>query len=124
MCAGGEVSHAAVVAPELFRFNYIAAETRRAFGAFPPGWPLMLGLAIAAGVPARLMNPALGVLTLALVGALGARLDTPRVGGRAAALVGVSPLFIFNAASYFSHTLWRVGVPVRRAARDGADCRR
>ncbi len=74
------------------------------FGTFPAGWPLALGLAIAAGVPAGLVNPVLGVVTLALVWALGARLYTPRVGVLAAALVGVSPFFVFNAASFFSHT--------------------
>jgi len=104
MFAGGEVWHAAAGAPELFRFNYIVQEAGRVFGTFPLGWPLALGRALAAGVPPGLVNPALGVLTLALVWALGARLYTPRAGVLAAALVGVSPFFVFNAASFFSHT--------------------
>jgi len=46
----------------------------------------------------------LGALTLALVWQLGTRLYGPRVGVSAAALVAVSSFFLFNGASYFSHT--------------------
>lgn len=104
MFAGGEVSHAAAGDAALFHVNYVAREAGRVFGTFPPGWPLALALALTAGIPAGLVNPALGVLTLALVWALGARLYTPRIGVIAAAIVGVSPFFVFTAASYFSHT--------------------
>lgn len=104
MLAHGELSHAAAGAPELFAFNYVVHEAGRTFGTFPFGWPLALGLAIAAGVPPGLLNPALGALTLGLVWRLGARLYSPRIGVLAAALVAVSPFFAFNAASYFSHT--------------------
>jgi hypothetical protein len=51
-----------------------------------------------------MVNPILGALTLGLVWQLGARLYTPRIGASAAALVAVSPFFLFNGASYFSHT--------------------
>lgn len=90
------------MATELCAFNYVVQEPTRTFGTFPLGWPLALALALR--VPAWLVNPALGAVTLGLVWALGARLYTPRVGVLAAALVAASPFFTFNAASYFSHT--------------------
>ena len=104
MLAAGHLSTATVASPELFAFNYIVQEPTRTFGTFPLGWPLALALALALRVPAWLVNPALGAVTLGLVWALGARLYTPRVGVLAAALVAASPFFAFNAASYFSHT--------------------
>ena len=104
MLATGHLSTATVASPELFAFNYIVQEPARTFGSFPLGWPLALAGALALHVPAWLVNPALGAVTLGLVWRLGARLYTPRVGVLAAALVAVSPFFAFTAASYFSHT--------------------
>jgi hypothetical protein len=91
-------------APDLFAMNYVAAEGGRTFGTFPPGWPLALAIAMSAGIPAWLVNPVLGAVSLALVWTLGARLYGARAGAAAAALMAVSPFFAFNAASYFSHT--------------------
>lgn len=91
-------------APDLLAFNYIVHEPSRSFGSFPVGWPLLLALALVAGVPAWLVNPTLGLLTLVLLYAVGARLYDRRTGLAAAVLVGASPFFLFNAASYFSHT--------------------
>jgi Dolichyl-phosphate-mannose-protein mannosyltransferase len=104
MLAAGHLSTATVASPELFAFNYIVQEPARTFGSFPLGWPLALALALALRVPAWLVNPALGALTLGLVWTLGARLYSPRIGVLAAALVAASPFFAFTAASYFSHT--------------------
>lgn len=102
--AAGRLWTATVAAPELFAFNYVVQEPTRTFGTFPLGWPLALALAMALRIPAWLVNPALGALTLGLVWTLGARLYTPRVGVMAATLVAAAPFFAFNAASYFSHT--------------------
>ena len=80
-------------------------EPARAFSSFPFGWPLLLAMAVTAGVPAWLVNPVLGVLTLGLVWALGTRLYGGRAGVLAAAVIGMTPFFLFNAASSFSHPL-------------------
>jgi hypothetical protein len=88
----------------LLATNYVIQENSRVFSSFPFGWPLLLAMAMRAGIPAWLVNPILGAVTLGLIWALGARLYSGRAGVAAAILFGVSPFFLFNAASYFSHT--------------------
>jgi hypothetical protein len=102
--ATGRLWNVPPVPPEPFETSYVVHEPGRAFSSFPFGWPLVLALAIRVGVPPWLVNPLLGTLTLGLVWSLGARLYSGRVGVAAAFLLGVSPFFLFNAASYFSHT--------------------
>lgn len=89
---------------EAFFLNYIVFDSGRAFSSFPIGWPVALSAAAAARVPLWLVNPVLGAATVGLVAWLGARLYDARTGVLAALLVLVSPFFLFNGASYFSHT--------------------
>lgn len=91
--------------PHVFATNYVVQDESRVFSSFPFGWPLLLAIAMRLGWPAWIVNPLLGTLTLGLVWALGTRLYSGRAGVVAAILFGVSPFFLFNAASYFSHTL-------------------
>ena len=102
--AAGRLWNAPIEPPDVFFFNYLVQEPGRVFGSFPVGWPLALAAALRLGLPAWLVNPVLGALTLGLIWQLGTRLYGPRVGVSAAALVAVSPFFLFNGASYFSHT--------------------
>ena len=102
--AAGRLWNAPIEPAALFTVNYIVQEPHRVFGSFPVGWPLALAAAIRLGVRPWLVNPILGALTLGLVWMLGARLYSPRAGVSAAAVLAVSPFFLFNAASYFSHT--------------------
>jgi hypothetical protein len=102
--AEGRLSNPAPPVPDAFAFNYITRRGDRVFSAFPPGWPLALTLAAALSVPAWLVNPMCGVLSLLLVWALASELHGDRIGPLAAAMVAFSGFFIFNAASYFSHT--------------------
>lgn len=102
--ASGRLTNAAPPKAEAFAFNYIVHEGSRLYGTFPVGWPLVLAAAMWVGMPVWLVNPILGAVTLVLVAHLGRRLHSPRVGVLAAAIVGISSFFLFNAASYFSHT--------------------
>ena len=102
--AAGRLWNAALPAPDIFQLNYLIQEPGRTFGSFPPGWPLALALALMLQVPAWLVNPLFGSLTVGLVWALGTRLYNGRAGVLAAMLTLVSPFFLFNGASYFSHT--------------------
>jgi len=102
--AAGRLWNAPIGPADVFVFNYIVQEPGRVFGSFPAGWPLALAAGLAAGLPPWLLNPVFGALTLGLVWQLGSRLYGPRAGVSAAAIVAASPFFLFNAASYFSHT--------------------
>ena len=102
--AEGRLANAAPSLPEFFEFNYIAHRQGRVFGTFPPGWPLVLAAAQAAGIPAWLVNPLLGVATLVIMWALARAMHGPRIGVLAVGITAVSGFFIFNAASFFSHT--------------------
>jgi len=90
--------------PEFFETNYVFVDNGRAFGVFPPGWPLVLAAASRLGIPEWAVNAPLGGLTIWLVFLLGRRLGGDREGLAAALLVAVSPFFLFNAASHFAHT--------------------
>ena len=75
----------------------------RYYSKYPPGWPFLLALGVFLGVP-RLVNPLLGAGTLLLLYAIGKKLYTPQIALLAALFALVSPYFLFNTASYFSHT--------------------
>lgn len=102
--AAGRLWNPSPGSPQVFATNYIVQDDGRAFSSFPFGWPLLLAMAMRLGLPPWIVNPILGTLTLGLIWALGARLYHGRAGVFAAFLFGVSPFFLFNAASYFSHT--------------------
>lgn len=91
--------------PETFRFNYIVYDHNRAYGSFPMGWPMLLAMAMCLQIPVWLVNPLLAPASLALIARLGTNLYDSRVGFLAACMVGSSGFFVFNSASYFSHTL-------------------
>ena len=100
----GRLSNPLPRTADAFDFNYIVRDGGRAFGTFPPGWPLALAVAAWLDVPAWLLNPLLGVATVVVLWALARELHGARIGALAAALTAISPFFVFNAASYFSHT--------------------
>lgn len=73
------------------------------YGKYPPGWPALLTLGVWAGVPWA-VNPILGMLTLAAVYFFARNLFSQAAANAAMAFTLLNPYFIFNSASYFSHT--------------------
>jgi hypothetical protein len=90
---------------EFFTFSHIAEQDGKWVGRFPPGWPLVLAIFNAAYIPYWAVNPILGCVTLALLWRFAAVEYGRRVAGLTALGFGLSGFFVFNAASYFSHTI-------------------
>lgn len=74
----------------------------RRFGKYPPGWPLLLSLAVRLNA-AWLANAILGTLTLALIARLGRCFYRPATGLWAAGLGLLTPAFLFQSGSLLSH---------------------
>jgi hypothetical protein len=74
------------------------------FGKYPPGWPVVLALAIRLGARAWI-NPLLAGLGVWLTYLLGKRIFSEFVGLLAAGLTVLSPFFLMNSGSLLSHPL-------------------
>lgn len=101
----GRVSNPPHAQQPFFDANHVRQVDGRVFSVFPPGWPALLTLALAGGMPLWLVNPLLGVLTLWLTFLVGRRLHDDRVAAAAVLVLAVSPFFLFTSASFFAHAL-------------------
>ena len=81
-------------------FTYIDGE--RWLAHYPPGWPALLALGLAAGLP-WLVAPLLGGLYVVLMYLTGRELDGPTLGLSAATLALVSPMARLIFGSMLSH---------------------
>ncbi|MSR78355.1 MAG: hypothetical protein EXS63_09075 [Candidatus Omnitrophica bacterium] len=88
-----------------FEFMHLIQYQGKWYSPYPIGWPLILTGAMLAKVPSWLVNPFLGSLSLLFVFLLGKRLYGEKIAIWAVFYLLSSPFFIFNSASYFSHTL-------------------
>jgi hypothetical protein len=88
-----------------FAFNHIAVKDRVTVGRFPPGWPLILAVFTSMGIQASLVNPVLSIVTLILFYRFALRKYGPAVAGWSALTLSLSSFYIFNSASYFSHSV-------------------
>jgi hypothetical protein len=70
---------------------------------YPPGWPIALAAGSLAGLPAWAVNAVLGAASVAALASLCRRVGGPSAGVVAAALYALTPFYLANAASYFSH---------------------
>ena len=73
------------------------------YGKYPPGWPALLTPFVPMGL-AWAVNPVLGILTLVVLYLLTQSMFSNAAANTAMALTLVNPYFIFNSASFFSHT--------------------
>jgi hypothetical protein len=87
-----------------FDFLHIRVLDGRVFSVFPPGWPAVLYLAALAGIPAWLVNPILGALTVPVFFTVARRWYEPRVVLMALVATLLSAFFLLNSASYYAHT--------------------
>jgi hypothetical protein len=98
----GRLWNPAPPVPELFAFFNLSVVDGKWVSLYPPGWPLLLGAAMALRLPAWLACPVVGAVLLFVLAILARRRDGPLGGVLALGLAALSPFFAFNAASYFT----------------------
>ena len=89
---------------DFFLYSHIAQKDGISVGRFPPGWPLLLSIPFILGFPAFLLNPILGLITLVVFYRFSKKYYGTRVALWALVSLSLTSFFIFNAASFFSHT--------------------
>ncbi|MEO5602550.1 MAG: glycosyltransferase family 39 protein [Cyclobacteriaceae bacterium] len=89
---------------DFFHINHIAQKEGLRVGRFPPGWPLVLSAAFILKIPPAIINPILGLLSLILFYFFTKRIYNKMVAIWSLVSVALSAYFIFNSASFFSHT--------------------
>ena len=100
----GRLSNPAPPDPERFAIWRILIKDGIWVSQYPPGWPLILFIALSIGFPLWLVNPVLGTVSVFLTYCVAARLFSKGTALLAASIFAFSPFYLFNAASFFSHT--------------------
>ena len=85
-------------------YPFFEVKDGRWYAATAPGWPAMLALGVAAGVP-WLVNPLLAAMSVLLGHAIAARLAGRDQADLVAMMMGASPWLLAMAASLMPHTL-------------------
>ena len=99
----GRLSNPMPPLPDFFWVVHTSFQDGKWVSTYPPGWPLLLAVVSAIGLPFWLACPAAGALLLFALFKLAQRRDGPLGGVLALALVTLSPFFAFNAGSFFNH---------------------
>jgi hypothetical protein len=87
---------------EFFSHSHIFEKEQKWIAQYPPGWPLLLAAGHLLALPYWLVSPLCGAALLAALWRLGRRPE-PLTAILVVAIVGLSPFFLYNAASYFNH---------------------
>lgn len=87
---------------EFFNVVHVGNRDGKWFSVYPPGWPLLwaAGLSLKA---VDYLNPLMATLALVFFFLAAKKVFTEEAARIGIALVSLTPFFIFNSASYFSH---------------------
>ncbi len=107
--AEGRITAAAHPAQEFLNPFFIITHNGRVFSIFPPGWPLILALGVKTGLE-DWINPLLAAATAVVLFQVGKMVSGPREAWLTVLFAAVSPFFLWNSASYFSHPACLLGV--------------
>lgn len=100
--ASGRLSVPSPPHRDFFEFTHVVNDGKF-YGKYPPGWPALLAVGVRLGVP-WLVNPVIGALTLIAMWQLARRHFSIEIANTAVLMCAANPYFIFNSASYFSHS--------------------
>ncbi len=89
---------------EFFDFHHITQKDGKWMSRFPPGWPVLLATAYVAGIPPFFINIIFAILALWFLYKLLVKFYDDRVATWSVIAVAATGYYLFNAASYFSHT--------------------
>ena len=88
---------------EFFEVIHVGNKNGKWFSVYPPGWPLLFALGLEVGM-GNWVNPFLAVFSLSLFYQAGKQVFGHGAAFLALLLMSFTPFFLFNNASYFSHT--------------------
>ena len=91
--------------PEFFEYDHIVQKENKWISRFPPGWPLILSLAFVFAIPPFLVNIACAITATYFFYHLVRHINDERIALWSTFAVATSSFFLFNTASYFSHTI-------------------
>lgn len=100
--SAGQVKVPSPPEPDSFLVPFVIDYQGYRFGKYPPGWPLVLAIGVALGIPSWI-NPLWTGLTVGVMYTLGRRFYSPGIGLLAAGLLLTSPLLWMQAGSLLSH---------------------
>jgi hypothetical protein len=79
---------------------------------YPPGWPLVLSIAVILGFPVWAVNAVLGGVSIGTLYAAARHVSSSTVGLAIAGCCMLTPFYMFNAASYHSHVVTALAVSI------------
>ncbi len=88
---------------EFFEVIHIGNKGGKWFSVYPPGWPLLFALALNCHL-GNWVNPFLSLLSIFFFFKVGEKMFGPNATALGIFIMVTTPFFLFNNASYFSHT--------------------